>query len=297
MLKNFLIHTYKIIRENLRKYNLGRFYLLQAVNEMVLRNLRSNYAVVKGHKMFLDPYDSLNLSVNGIYEDFETKIVENIVSEGQVVVDIGANIGYYTLIFAKLVGSNGRVFAFEPDPENFEILKRNIVLNNYSNVIPINSAVSNFNGKIRLFVSESNKGDHRIYDSFDGRKFIEADCMTLDVFCSNNNIKPDFIKMDIQGAELLALQGMKKTINSTDSKFTIISEFWPAGINRSGGSSKEFLRILNDANIKIFEICESDAAIKQTNADFLLNKYSVISDSQTNLICSKNENWDYSQKH
>jgi len=88
---------------------------------------------VLGHKMYLDDLDTLHLAINGIWEPLETNLIKNKIKEGDIVLNIGANIGYYTLLIARLVGSNGKVFAFEPDLNNFKILKKNIEINNYKN--------------------------------------------------------------------------------------------------------------------------------------------------------------------
>ena len=120
--------------------------------------------------MFLDSVDSLRLSFNGVYEPCETEFVMNEIKKGDVVLDIGANIGYYTLIFARLVGEEGKVFAFEPDPENFALLKKNVEINGYHNVVLVQKAISNKTGKIRLFKFDDFKAGHRIHDSHDSRK-------------------------------------------------------------------------------------------------------------------------------
>ena len=69
-----------------------------------------------------------------------TALVKRIVRNGDIVVDIGAHIGYYTLIFARLVGPKGKVFAFEPEPNNFNLLIKNIKINGYKNIIPVQKA-------------------------------------------------------------------------------------------------------------------------------------------------------------
>jgi len=119
-----------------------------------------------------------------------------------VVVDIGANIGYYTLIFARLVGEQGRVFAFEPDPANFSLLAKNVAVNNYHNVELIQKAVSDQTGNARLYLSPKSTVDHRIYSSNDNRKFIDVEAVRLDDYFLDNNGKIDFIKMDIQGLKV-----------------------------------------------------------------------------------------------
>ena len=97
-------------------------------------------------------------------------------------IDVGANIGWYTLQCAKLVGSKGQVFAFEPVSENFELLKRNVAENNYKNISCVQKAVSNQVKKVTMELS-SRIGDHRIIQNTTSQKTtIQVDCTTLDIF-------------------------------------------------------------------------------------------------------------------
>lgn len=110
-------------------HGIVNFYFVKVIHSFMISNLKSSFAEVQGYKMFLDSKNFINLSINGVYEPFETELVQKEIKRGDVVLDIGANIGYWTLIFAKLVGEEGRVFAFEPDPTNFALLNNNIVKN------------------------------------------------------------------------------------------------------------------------------------------------------------------------
>jgi FkbM family methyltransferase len=151
---------------------------------------------VKGHNMgiYLTNNEISNtLFIYGFYEENETEMFEKIIKAGDTVLDISANIGYYTLIFAKLVGKNGRVFAFEPEPTNFALLKRNVRMNSYNNVVLEQKAVSNKTGKVKLYISE-NPGLHRIYNSYDGRKFIEVEAICLDDYFKNYDKNIDLLK-------------------------------------------------------------------------------------------------------
>lgn len=134
----------------------------------LLKNLQLKKTdVIFKHKMLLDEKDSLNLAWNRIYEPFETKVVTSIVKTNDILLDIGANIGYYTLIFSKLTGKNGRVFAFEPAKHNFDLLNNNVNLNKYSDrVTTINKAVTDrHDEEITLFLNEDNSGMNRIFES------------------------------------------------------------------------------------------------------------------------------------
>jgi len=115
------------------------------------------------------------------YEPYLTKLMLSKIKAGDVVIDIGANIGYDTVLFADKVGKKGKVIAIEPDPTNFEILQKNIKENKLFNVVAVQAAVGNENKKMKIFESEENFGDHRMWanladqnplpDKPEGRKF------------------------------------------------------------------------------------------------------------------------------
>lgn len=221
------------------KYRLGKYYLLRNIQKKWLLKPHS----IQGHKMYLDTTDSLGLSSSEFHENFETQLVRNLIKKGDTVLDIGANIGYYTLIFAKLVGREGKVFAFEPDLENFNLLKKNVKINGYRNIILVNKAVSNKNGKEKLYISIYNKGDHRIFDVNDGRKYIEIETIKLDDYFKNYNGNIDFIKIDVQGAEGGVIEGMLNLLEK-NRDLKILSEFVPSLSTLFGFKPKEFFNML-----------------------------------------------------
>ena len=90
---------------------------------------------VHGHRMLLDRYDTLDLRRQGIFEPLATALLPLLVGDGDMVIDVGANIGYYTLLCARLVGKRGLVYAFEPEPQAFALLEQNVALNGYRNVV------------------------------------------------------------------------------------------------------------------------------------------------------------------
>ena len=102
-----------------------KFYPVKAMYDFFISSLKTNFTDMQGSKMYLNKLFR-EVSHAGIWEPFETKIVKKLVQRGDVAVDIGANIGYYTLLFSRLVKLSGKVFAFEPEPANFSLLKKNI---------------------------------------------------------------------------------------------------------------------------------------------------------------------------
>lgn len=276
----FLI--YKQCLRPISGHGLGRIYLTRALNDFVTSRLKS-VARVQGHKMFLDPRDQLNLFSNGIYEPFETEIVKTEIRKGDIVLDIGANIGYYTLIFANLVGPEGKVFAFEPDPGNFALLEKNVEANGYHNVILVNKAVSNKNGKIKLYLSDD-IGDHRIYDSGDGRKSVEIEAIRLDDYFKQGNSRVNFIKMDIQGAEWEAIQGMNLLLQK-NKDLKVITEFSPKLLRISGIRPEDYLGLLINHDLKLYHADERVQKIEPVNITEPLEKWMPSNRSYTNLLC------------
>lgn len=281
------LKIYKTIRAVFGGYGIAKLPLIKVAHKFALKNLKSNSAFVQGHKMFLDPRDSLNLSIDGIYEEYETELVKKEIKRGDVILDLGANIGYYTLIFAKLVGESGKVFAFEPDPDNFALLKKNVENNGYQNVVLINKAISDKTGKLKLYINkEDNKGDHRIHDWHDGRESIEIESIKLDDYFKNYNGKIDFIKMDIQGAEFEAVQGMFHLLNNNQN-VKILSEFWPVGLKRSGVEPLLYLELLLQKGFKIYELNKSLKKLIPVDTNNILKTYTIEKGNYTNLLCEK----------
>jgi FkbM family methyltransferase len=127
-----------------------------------------------------DEWISPSIERYGIWEPYETEVILRNLREGDVFVDIGANIGYYSVIAASAVGDNGKVFAFEPDPTNYDLLEQNIAANGFENVRAFRKAVSSSSDERYLYLCERNKGDHRLYDSRDSRTRIAVPCIDLD---------------------------------------------------------------------------------------------------------------------
>ncbi len=282
-MKNFLIKFYKINEKIILFSGMKKYKTIQKGGQWIRSLLKSNFVEVEGHKMYLDPLDSLRISIYKSYEELETKLVKDIVKNGNVVVDIGANIGYYTLLFAKLVGEKGKVFAFEPEPNNFDLLKKNIEINGYKNINLINKAVSNKSGKIKLYLNDVNTSCHSLIAENPNNQYIEIDSIKLDDFFEINQ-KIDFIKIDVEGAELESLKGMSNLLNqNNDTK--ILLEFNPSMLKSFGVTPQEYLNLLMDFNFKIYELDENTENLKQIKSPGDLAKINL--GKCTNLLCIK----------
>lgn len=152
-------------------------------------------------------------------------LFSEILPECDFAIDIGANIGYFSQYFCHLMNDSKKLIVFEPEPKNLSYLKKNISC--YKSIRLVEKAVSNENGKASFYVdsltgqNSSLLSDYKVFDKVvenSGVKAtktkIEVDTITLDSFMEQEypNEKIDFIKMDIEGAELFALQGMKHVL-------------------------------------------------------------------------------------
>jgi len=189
----------------------------------------------------------------GEYEEETTKLFHEIIREGMTVLDLGANIGYYSLLAGSLIGT-GKVFAFEPFPETFSLLRRNIQINGFTNITPINKAVSNLIGKQKFF-SVNDPTSNSLFQKASGEstKTIEVDSITIDAFVYENKLTVDVVKMDIEGAEIQVLAGMNKTIiNNPNIK--IIAELSPRVLERCNCKPIDFLNEVFKYGFKILAI-------------------------------------------
>ncbi len=267
-------------------HGLGRFRVVQAAHAWLYRRLKPAYIRVNGFKLFLDPDDKVMshyLLEDEGWEPLETSIVEGELKEGDVVLDIGANIGYYTILAARRVGPGGRVFAFEPDPRNFALLQKNLRANRCANVHVERKAVSDCTGTIMLYLDELNKGDHAIYD-VGGRRSIEVGAVRLDDYFSDYTGKIDLIKIDVQGAEGRVLRGMPGLLEK-NKQVRIITEFWPHRLAECGIPSEEFIGALAAHGFTLYNINEESKRVERTTASELLGAFGGDPVGQTNILC------------
>jgi len=292
--EKFFLSIYKNAMKSLKGKGLKKYSLMKDLQNYVIEHAKSDFAEVNGHKMYLGPKDSLKLSVHGVYEKLETDWVKQTIQKGDIVLDVGANIGYYTLTFAKLVGDTGKVFSFEPELFNFNLLQKNIEINNYKNVVTENVAISNNVGTTKLYLSNIRTGMHRIYPShFCSEDFVKVKTTSLDEYFKDNEFgdKISFIKMDVEGSELGVLKGMKN-IFETNRKIKILMEFVPSCIREFGAEPQELLKILQDQNFQFRHTNDDSETIESVkNVDNLLQKFdgekTDFHPKGTNLICER----------
>jgi FkbM family methyltransferase len=158
----------------------------------------------------------------------EDDIIERFLpKQGDIVVDIGAHMGRYTIISSKRVGANGKVVAIEAHPSNFEMLKSNIKLNQLTNVIPLNYAAYSKETKIKLYLPDEESGytmHHSIMSNYvftkykdkTEDKFVEVSANTLDYLLQLNEITDvNWVKIDVEGAEFEVLKGASNVLSKS----------------------------------------------------------------------------------
>ncbi len=209
----------------------------------------------------------------GKFEPYLTKLFLKELKAEMKVVDIGANIGYYSILAAK---AGCRVLAFEPEKKNFELLLENIKLNKVSEKIrPFNLALGDKRGQLKLNVSFKNFGDHSFFSKKDKVELVRVD--TLDNLVGQ---KIDFIKSDTQGYESRIFAGAINTI--TKYKPTILYEHWftnpPELLDYFLYETEEYWQIrrkLKNREVESVNIwaTKNPLSFKQRYGDFWLKKY------------------------
>jgi 23S rRNA U2552 (ribose-2'-O)-methylase RlmE/FtsJ len=262
--RKILLFIYRGIRKVFAGKGLKKYSFIQSINAIFKNKLFVTFVEVEGNKMHLFEKgggDSLELSAMESYEPVETEIIKKNINKGDHVIDLGASVGYYTLLLAKLVGKNGKVYSFESNPEKISILEKNIHLNNYQNIILIQKFVSN--------KSTTNSG-------------IQSIALD-DYFQQSNSI--NLIKMDIEGAEVQAIEGMKQLLENNQN-IKIITEFHTSELREEGADPKEFLNKLRQFGFSIFNINEKNKELEDVTYEDLLKNYPN-KEVFTNLFCQR----------
>jgi FkbM family methyltransferase len=262
------------------------YVLLRAVG------VRSVRIRVRGRPLWIDLRDKTlgrYFWVFRTYEPFEADLLERATQSGMTVVDLGANVGYLTVLLGHRVGPTGRVVSFEPDPTNFALLRRSVEANGLANVTCEQAAVMEKSAQASLYLSEVNFGDHRVFEGKDDERFnagaarnkVQIRAVSLDEYLGKAGLTPGLIKMDIQGAEVAALSGMRRTLANPD--LILFCEYWPHGLRRFGTEPRRFMDALIEAGLDLYEIDEESRSLLQVDFEELAERYPE--HGLANLVC------------
>lgn len=253
------VRRYRLLRAVVRAASVPFVGKRKAVAERLLRAAFGETVEARRHLMEVHPADRVlgsRLRRRGNWSRAETALYERCIRRGETVVDCGANVGYFTLIFARCVGAGGRVFAFEPEPDNFRLLARNIARNGYRNVTAVQRALSREEGVAPLALAADNLGDHRLGPMQEERPTINVPVTTLDASVAARAGRIDFLKLDVQGREPAVLDGAREVL-AANPKMWMLTEFWPRAIAETGDDPEAFLTGIAAADFSIAVLEES----------------------------------------
>ncbi len=215
----------KIVYRSLRMFGMKymlwdfayQFFRIINLKKSEKKNLKKELVKkkVNDYEMYIDKNGKgihRDLFLEGTREKVSVEIVKDLLKKRDVVLEAGANIGYYTILESKLIGDKGIVYAVEPVKENFELLKKNIELNKLKNIKMFNIGFSDKIGKLNINVSsEGNLNTPRNIGK--DSRVESVKCESLDSFFKDKK-KPNFMRMDIEGYEDVVFNGGDKTLNS-----------------------------------------------------------------------------------
>lgn len=246
---------------------------------------------VLGHKMYLAPpggYPPMDM-VAGKYEPQTTRLFSQLARPGMSVVDVGAHVGYYSLLAAKKVGPTGHVFAFEPEPMNYDLLVKNAKLNGYQNIVAVQKAASRREGTAKLYLTALDNGRHSVYDHNlpqAGSRVVET--TTVDALLEEHGWPAvSLVKIDVEGAELDVMAGMERVLReSKDLK--LIMEFNPSLLRNAGVDLVKFLEIPARWQFEVYCIDEKAGVspLKATDMPAMVDRL-LAAESSVNLFCTR----------
>jgi len=233
----------------MRRMPRGRYHVLARLAPASGRFIGRLAGELGGARFDCDLADLISREVcfTGLYEPPVTRVFTHYARPGAAIADVGANWGYFTLVAAPAVGPSGSVVALEPDPRQFDALSRNVALNGFAHVQCIEAAASSSDGRVTLagFADEeANRGVSRIADGGQGGPTFDVRAVRLDALLPGPE-GIDLVKIDVEGAEDLVLEGMRDGLRSRRYR-ALVLELHPEHLRARGVDPAICLRGLAD---------------------------------------------------
>ncbi len=209
-------------------------------------NLRLDESLMS-QRMMLECFDQ-----NLLYEEETSHFFATVLRPGDSFIDIGTHVGYFSMLAASLIGPEGTVISFEPEPRNFQQLLDHIELNGFGNVAPINAAVGAKTGRAEFHINGDNDGGHALWEvglhpfnqqSRSAPQTRTVDIVALDSFLLDLGISPRVVKIDVEGAEHSVLLGAHETLTKRPIPF-IVAEINRFGLQKMGTSEQAIRRYM-----------------------------------------------------
>jgi FkbM family methyltransferase len=223
------------------------------------------------------------------YEVGTTRLLQQVIKPGMVVVDAGAHVGYYTLLAARHVAPAGKVYAFEPAPANFDLLLRNIQRNEYANVVAVNAALSKGAGQATLYLTGLDNGRHSLFrHGLPQQGSVVVQTTTLDAFLEAEGWpRVDLVKVDVEGAEADVLKGMEQLLRKP-GELKLILEFNPLLLRSAGLDPLQFLNRPADWGFDVYWIDEKKGPMPLESVDRVPMVAKLLNgESSVNLYCAR----------
>jgi FkbM family methyltransferase len=221
----------------------------------------------------------------GRIEPYTVRLFRELVKPGMVVVDLGAYLGYYTLLAARGMESAGTVYAFECNPVNYRFLLHNLRLNRYrETVVPRSEAVADEVGVLPFSVRGWDLSAGSLWEKSERKQVIDVPSTTLDRALDGQQI--DVLKMDIEGGELHALDGMSSMISNSPN-LVMFTECNPSALAAAGTSASELLERLHAVGFEVREIHEREQVLRQVSDELSSGEHEDDGSWFVNLYCTK----------
>lgn len=252
--------------ERLKEFMIPKLYKNETKSQnrefriaVYLGEQRAITRTIFGHKIIVDTRDTIispHLLLDGYWEIWVTRCIEKLVKEGQTVVEVGSNVGYYSLILASKIGPNGKLYCFEANPYIAEILKDNLEINGYKDrTVVIPKPVYSTKTKMKFYISKRASLSNLFgLGEEDFSEEIEVETVTLDEFFPPKT-HIDLIKTDAEGSDFHVLKGAERILTENQD-IIVIQEFIPTRIEGSGLDPKDCLKWIQKLGFKIFRIDE-----------------------------------------
>jgi FkbM family methyltransferase len=215
-----------------------------------------------GDRLYADSLDRYLAAVawsRGWLAGRERAFAERTLRRGMVAVDVGANVGFHTLLMARCVGATGRVHALEPEPRNFRLLARAVAEAGYGQVRLHRAAAARCAGLVPLYLARDNRGDHRLTPAREARAHVMVTAVALDELLAEE-VRVDLIKIDVQGAEAEVLAGLAHTLARRPPP-QLLCEVSPDLLARAGAGAEAFFAPLRSAGLTPYRIGRDGAGL------------------------------------
>lgn len=236
-----------------------------------------------------DQYISADIERDRVWEPFETEIFRRLCQPDSSVVDIGANIGWYSVIASLNLSKDGELIAFEPDESNYSVLRSNLAsLEPWKNIQTRLEAVGERRATSRLYLSGENLGDHHLFAGDDARDFVDVHVVTLDEVFGSSRRVPSLVKSDTQGSEAKILKGASRLL-AGGWRPEMIVEFWPYGLTSCGDDPFTYWSTLRDLGYDVYRVHEHNPKLLKIDESFISNRLSTYlspeSKGHINFLC------------